>query len=60
MSDKPATQLAMELGIRRNMLIKWRKELRSGGLARIRLAAEALLYRLTDFSYYTDNCKDPL
>lgn len=29
--DKPATQLAMELGIRRNMLLKWREELRTKG-----------------------------
>ena len=29
--DKPATQLAMELGIRRNMLVKWREELRTKG-----------------------------
>jgi transposase len=29
--DKPATQLAMELGIRRNMLLKWREQLRAKG-----------------------------
>jgi transposase len=29
--DKPATQLAMELGIRRNMLLKWREQLRIKG-----------------------------
>jgi transposase len=29
--DKPATQLAMELGIRRNMLLKWREQLRTKG-----------------------------
>jgi transposase len=27
LSGKPGTQLAMELGIRRNMLYKWQKEL---------------------------------
>ena len=29
--EKPATQLAAELGIRRNMLTKWREELRTKG-----------------------------
>jgi transposase len=29
--EKPATQLAAELGIRRNMLVKWREELRRKG-----------------------------
>lgn len=29
--DKPATQLAAELGIRRNMLLKWREQLRTEG-----------------------------
>jgi transposase len=29
--EKPATQLAMELGIRRNMLVKWREELHKRG-----------------------------
>jgi transposase len=29
--EKPATQLAAELGIRRNMLVKWREELRTRG-----------------------------
>lgn len=28
---KPATQLAMELGIRRNVLLRWREELRTEG-----------------------------
>jgi transposase len=31
--EKPATQLAAELGIRRNMLIKWREQLRTKGEA---------------------------
>jgi transposase len=34
--DKPATQLAAELGIRRNMLVKWREELRAKGDAAFR------------------------
>lgn len=34
--EKPATQLAAELGIRRNMLIKWRDELRRKGDAAFR------------------------
>jgi transposase len=29
--EKPATQLAAELGIRRNMLLKWRDQLRAKG-----------------------------
>jgi transposase len=29
--DKPASQLAAELGIRRNMLVKWREQLRRKG-----------------------------
>lgn len=29
--EKPATQLAMELGIRRGMLLKWRQELKAKG-----------------------------
>ena len=29
--EKPGTQLALELGIRRNMLHKWREELRTKG-----------------------------
>jgi len=29
--DKPGMQLAMELGIRRNMLLKWRDELKAKG-----------------------------
>ena len=29
--DKPATQLALELGIRRNMLHKWQEQLRKKG-----------------------------
>jgi transposase len=31
--EMPATQLAAELGIRRNMLIKWREQLRTKGEA---------------------------
>ena len=31
--DKPATQLALELGIRRNMLHKWQEQLRKKGEA---------------------------
>lgn len=31
--EKPATQLAAELGIRRNMLVKWREQLRTKGEA---------------------------
>jgi len=31
LGQKPATQLALELGIRRNMLHKWQEELRSKG-----------------------------
>jgi transposase len=34
--EKPATQLAAELGIRRNMLVKWREELRRKGDAAFR------------------------
>ena len=29
--DKPATQLALELGVRRNMLHKWQEQLRKKG-----------------------------
>ena len=29
--EKPATQIALELGIRRNMLFKWREQLRTRG-----------------------------
>ena len=29
--EKPATQLALELGIRRNMLLKWREQVRTKG-----------------------------
>jgi transposase len=32
LSEKPATQLAVELGIRRNQLHKWQAQLRSKGL----------------------------
>ena len=32
LGEKPATQLAAELGIRRNMLHKWQAQLRSKGL----------------------------
>ena len=32
LGEKPATQLAAELGIRRNMLYKWQEELSSKGL----------------------------
>lgn len=31
LGQKPATQLALELGIRRNMLHKWQEELRNKG-----------------------------
>jgi transposase len=31
--EKPASQLAIELGIRRNMLFKWRDQLRTKGEA---------------------------
>jgi transposase len=31
--DKPSTQLALELGIRRNMLYKWQEQLRDKGQA---------------------------
>ena len=31
--EKPASQLARELGIRRNMLLKWRDQLRTKGEA---------------------------
>lgn len=31
--EKPASQLALELGIRRNMLFKWRDQLRNKGEA---------------------------
>jgi transposase len=34
--EKPATQLAAELGIRRNMLVKWREQLRTKGDAAFR------------------------
>jgi transposase len=34
--EKPATQLAAELGIRRNMLVKWREQLRTKGEAAFR------------------------
>jgi transposase len=33
LGQKPAAQLALELGIRRNMLHKWQEELRSKGSA---------------------------
>ena len=33
LGQKPAAQLALELGIRRNMLQKWREELRSKGVS---------------------------
>lgn len=33
LGQKPAIQLALELGIRRNMLHKWQEELRSKGSA---------------------------
>jgi transposase len=36
LGQKPATQLALELGIRRNMLTKWQEELRSKGAAAFR------------------------
>lgn len=31
LGQKPATQLALELGIRRNLLYKWQRELRGKG-----------------------------
>ena len=34
--EKPASQLAAELGVRRNMLLKWREQLRLKGEAAFR------------------------
>ena len=36
LGQKPATQLALELGIRRNMLYKWQRDLRGKGEAAFR------------------------
>lgn len=36
LGQKPATQLALELGIRRNLLYKWQRELRGKGEAAFR------------------------
>jgi len=36
LGQKPATQLALELGIRRNLLYKWQRDLRGKGEAAFR------------------------
>ena len=36
LGQKPATQLALELGIRRNLLYKWQRDLRGNGEAAFR------------------------
>ena len=51
LGQKPATQLALELGVLRNRLYKWQAQLRSGKLlhaapGRPRLAEESELSRL--------------